>query len=241
MRRILTVIPARGGSKGLPGKNIRPLGGIPLIAWAIKKAAAAGASPCIISTDDEEIAETARRCGGNVPFLRPPSLGTDTSTLLQVNHHALTHFDERGQHFDAVLTIHVTAPLISAAIVRQVIDTFHATNALSVATVTKIRHGHPLQAKRLLQDGTLREYIDRDGDMTRYSRQQREPLYYPNCGVYLRDRSLVEAMDRSTNGLGASPLAVVVPPEQAVDIDEEIDFLLAETIIASGLIPGSDD
>lgn len=234
-RRILTIIPARGGSKGLKRKNILPLGGQHLIGWAINKAKEAKLSPCIVSTDDEEIANLARQYGAEVPFIRPPDLATDSATLLHVNRHALMHFDSLGDHFDAVLTIHVTAPLISAEIVKNVIELFHEKKALCVATVSQIRHGHPLQAKKIAGDGTLTEYMPDQGDMTRYSRHHREPLYFPNCGVYLRDRSLVEAMDRSTNGLGTAPYAVIVPPEQAVDIDDELDFVIAEAIVASGL------
>ncbi len=233
-RRILTVIPARGGSKRLPRKNCLDLGGRPLIGWALDKARKAGLERVIVSTEDEEIAAMARALGGDVPFMRPAELGGDTSTLLQVNEHALRHFDQLGERFDAVLTIHVTAPLISAEIVGQVVDTFHRTGADCVATVSEIKHGHPLQAKRILESGRMETFMPvQPGESDRFCKQKLEPLYYANCGVYLRDRRLVEEMDRSTNGLGSAPVAVVVPPEQSVDIDTELDFIVASAMVSA--------
>lgn len=237
MRRILTVIPARGGSKRLPRKNCLEVGGKPLIGWAIEKARQAGLEKIIVSTEDEEIAALARKYDVEVPFIRPQALSRDNSTLLQVNEHALRYFDNLGDRFDAVLSIHVSAPLIPTSVVSRVVKTFHSTEADSVVTVSQIKHGHPLQAKRIQASGEMRFFLPVEpGGSDRFCKQKLEPLYYANCGVYLRDRKLVEAMDRSTNGLGPSPKAVVVPPEQSVDIDEKLDLVMAQSIIESGLV-----
>lgn len=111
----LAVIPARGGSKRIPRKNVRPFGGKPMIAWSIE---AALASACfdrvIVSTDDEEIAEVARHCGAEVPFMRPPELSDDHTGTIPVVAHAIWSEEQQGRHAEAVCCIYATSPFVRA-------------------------------------------------------------------------------------------------------------------------------
>ena len=111
--RVLAVIPARGGSKGLPGKNIRPLSGLPLIGHSIRAAALVPSlSRCIVSTDDQTIADVARGLGGDVPFLRPAELAEDSTPMAPVLQHALRAVEESGDEpYDALLLVDPTSPV----------------------------------------------------------------------------------------------------------------------------------
>jgi CMP-N-acetylneuraminic acid synthetase len=235
MRTILAIIPARGGSKGVPGKNKRMFCGKPLLAWTIVKALRLGVARCIVSTDSEEIAAIAREHGAETPFLRPASLSDDKATLLQVMNHALRFFDDRGEHFGAVLSLQATTPLLRLESIQAGIEVFHATGAACVVSVSEIRQGHPVLAKKRLSDGRLQDYSEWPEDLPRYPRQTREPAFYANGGFFLRDRSLVEAMDSRTNGFGDFPLSVLVTPLESVNIDEPIDFTMAELLFAEEL------
>jgi len=111
-KKILALIPARGGSKGLPGKNIKPLLGKPLIAWTIEQAKASKyVDRVVVSTDDDEIAEVAIRYGAEVPFLRPKELARDDSPTIDAILHALDFFSDKGERFDLLALLEPTSPL----------------------------------------------------------------------------------------------------------------------------------
>ncbi len=232
-RKILTVIPARGGSKGIKRKNIRDLNGRPLIYYAIE--AAKGArhlGRLIVSTDDEEIAEIAKSCGAEIPFLRPRDLAADTTTLILVMRHALHFFDGRGERFDAVLSLQPTSPFIKSSTIDAAIEKFHATHCEAVATVTRVRHGHPYVSKRLIgpDNDQIENFVRIPDGAVLFPRQRREPAYYFNGALYLRDRNLIENFSGRDWGLGLAPRVVVMDAFESVDIDEMIDLKLAETI-----------
>ena len=232
-RRILCVIPARGGSVGVPRKNIKPLNGYPLIYYPIMAAKGAkGIDRCIVSTDDAEIADIARSFGADVPFIRPNDLANGTTTLIYVMQHALHFFDEQGDVFDAVLSLQVTTPLIKSSTIDAVIDKFHDTGCDAVVTAAEIRHGHPIISKKLVNGDELVDFMEIPPNTIRYPRQKREPAYYCNGSIFLRDRKLLDNLDPYTNCLGSRPKAVVISGEEAVNIDEELDFRIAEFLMA---------
>lgn len=230
-KHILIMIPARGGSKGVPRKNVKAFAGKPLIAWAVEKALASKIGKCIVSTDDPEIANIAEQYGAEIPFLRPADISNDTANLLQVAAHTLSHFDSIGVHYDAIITVHTTTPLIPHTYIDKEIDIYTNSNHKAIATVTEILHGHPFQALEQKEDGTFSFFLHEIQGEMRFSRHKRQKLYYPNCGVYLRDRSIIKSIDRATNGLGERPYGLIVPQNESIDIDTEHDFAIAEILM----------
>jgi CMP-N,N'-diacetyllegionaminic acid synthase len=231
MRKILTVIPVRSGSQGVKNKNIRPLGGLPLLAHVILAAkTAANTMKIVVSTDTEEYANLAKQYGAETPFIRPIELGRSTVRLHHVVKHALDYFDGIGERFDAVLSLQATVPLVRPATMDLVIEKFHRLHCESVGTVTEIRHGHPYLSKKLVgaENDIAVDFITLDPGIPRYPRQVRPDLYYFNGSMFLRDRSLLDKMDETTNCMGAAPRVVFMDEIESMNIDNEVDFKIAE-------------
>jgi len=232
MRKILAVIPIRCGSQGVRNKNIRLLNGRPLVAYAIEALKMAkGIDKCIVSTDDIEYSNIAKEWGIEVPFIRPSNLGKGSVRLHQVMKHALDYFDDVGENFDAILSLQATVPLIQTSTINKVIEKFHKEQCQSVATASKIRHEHPYLAKEILDDGSLKDFVKLPNNVHRYPRQVRPDLCYFNGSIFLRDRSLLYNMDESVNCMGSNPRAIFMDDTESINIDEEIDFNIAECII----------
>lgn len=230
--KILAVIPARGGSKGLPGKNLRLLKGYPLIYYMVKYALASKyISKVIVSTDDEKIAEIARKNGAEVPFLRPKELAMDTTPLNPVLQHAIAYYDSTDWRADAVISLQPTSPLITPDIIDSAIELLIKTGCDSVVTVSDIKHGHPYRAKKMHDDGRLENFCTEfDGDKF-INRQERPPAYAYNGAIYLRKREVVENWNGKDMGLGQDCRGLVIGHEYAVNIDNEFDLKLAEFLL----------
>jgi CMP-N-acetylneuraminic acid synthetase len=234
--KVLAVIPARGGSKGLPGKNLRVLRGKPLICYMIKHALASKyIAKVVVSTDDKKIAEIALDYGAEVPFLRPKELALDTTPLNPVLHHAMTYYDSIGWKVDAIISLQPTSPLITPDIIDSTIELFVNTGCDSVVTVSEIKHGHPYRAKKLHDDGKLENFCKEfDGDQF-INRQERPPAYAYNGAIYLRKREIVANWNGKGVGLGKDCRGVVIGHEYAVNIDDKFDFKLAEFLLGERL------
>ncbi len=177
------VIPARGGSKGLPGKNIRSLCGKPLLAWSIEKARK---SKCldlvVVSTDTEQIAAVAREHGASVPFLRPSQLATDTAPTYDVVHHALGHLEREGRVFDYTVLLEPTSPLREDDDIDKILTHLDGSSADFDAAVTVGEVGeHPSIMKRLVGPG-LEAFCASLTQTTR--RQDNDPAYFPYGVAY---------------------------------------------------------
>jgi CMP-N,N'-diacetyllegionaminic acid synthase len=230
--RILAVIPARGGSKGLPGKNIRPLAGRPLIAWTIDAAKDAGEkiADIVVSTDDESIADVARTAGVDVPFLRPDTLARDDTPTLPVIQHAVGDMEtRRGAAYDWIMTLQPTSPLRDGLDIDAVIGMAKAAvpPCDSVVSVTERPGEHPRLAKHE-EDGALRPFI---GESLEGIRRQdcAPPALFNNGAIYLTRRDVL--MDGNAI-LGERALAYRMPRSRSVDIDDLLDFKLAELILS---------
>lgn len=234
--KTLAVIPARGGSKGLPGKNLRLLRGKPLICYMIKHALASKyIAKVIVSTDDKKIAEVALDYGAEVPFLRPKELAEDTTPLNPVLKHAMAFYNSIDWKADAVISLQPTSPLITTDIIDSVIELFVRTMCDSVVTVSDIKHGHPYRAKKMHDDGRLENFCTEfDGDNF-INRQERPPAYAYNGAIYLRRREVLESWNGKDMGLGQDCRGLVIGHEYAVNIDNEFDLKLAEFFLRERL------
>ena len=229
-RKILTVIPARKGSKRVPLKNIREICGKPLLHYAIEAAKGAfGIKDILVSTESMQIAECAKQAGVEV-LTRSSVLASDEVPLALVMRKVLEIMDRTGKYYDAILSLQATSPLITRGTLDDVINIFHEKDCSAVATVTRIRHGHPHLSKRLSY-GRANNFIDVPAEMTLYPKRNLEAAYYFNGAVFLRDRSLLVDYDYTTNALGNRVTVVKMSDEESVNIDTEYDFKIARLLL----------
>lgn len=216
---------ARGGSKGLPGKNIRPLGGKPLIAWAIEHALAVKRiARVIVSTDSEQIASVAREHGAEVPFIRPAELARDDSPEWLAWRHALQYLLETESVLpDAMVSVPTTAPLRLSLDIENCLDEFAKDDADIVITVTDAHRSPYFNMVKTDADGTVGLVIPPQSVV---SRRQDAPMVYDMATVaYVARPEFVMIHNAIFEG---RVKAVHVPIERAIDIDKLLDFQLAE-------------
>lgn len=230
---VLGVVTARGGSKGIPGKNVRPLGGKPLIAYAIDAARESGAlDRIIVSTDDPEIADAARRLGCEVPFLRPPDLARDDTPHLPVMQHAVRWLDEHdGYRPDFVMILQPTSPLRQARHIRESVASIVASGADSVVSVCAVPlHFHPARMLRLDAAGSATLLLTGEPVRRRINRRQDLPdAWAMNGAIYLFRRSLL--FDSPPSLYGDRCTAYVMDSSFSVSIDDPDDWAEAERAI----------
>lgn len=225
-KKVLALVPARGGSKGLPGKNVKDLGGKPLIAWSIEAGlGSAFVDEVAVSTDAEEIAEAARRWGARVPFLRPAELATDGAKSIDVALHALDWYARGGIEFGYLLLLQPTSPLRTARDVDAAFALLSERKGKGVVSVCATEH-HPWWSNVLPEDGCLGEFLR--PELLAASRQQLPPFYRLNGAIYLADTAYLR---QGKAFLGKETFAFIMPPERSVDIDSALDFDLADVLV----------
>jgi len=221
-KKVLAIIPARGGSKGLPRKNIRPLHGLPLVVWTIREAKKSKyIDRLILSSEDEEIISIAEEYGCEVPFVRPQELAEDETTGMDVIFHAM----EQVPGYDLIVLLQPTSPLRTVADIDVCIKICHHRNAPACVTVTKVEK-HPLWMYYLRDDDTLTPVIT-DKNMPQ-RRQDLPSAFVLNGAVYVGER---EFLLRNKSYFYHETIAHIMPRERSVDIDSNLDFNLAETLI----------
>lgn len=226
---VVALICARGGSKGLPGKNIRPLGGRPLIAWAVEAALnVQRVSRVIVSTDSDAIAEAALAAGADVPFKRPMELAGDASSEWLVWRHALAFLRQSlGVYPDALLVVPTTAPLREVGDLDRCLDAFETDDFDTVITVTDAHRSPYFNMVRDVGDGTVNLVIPGGAA---YRRQDADVVYDMTTVAYVARPDFV--MERG--GVFEGKVGhIYVPPERAIDIDTPLDFRIAQMLIAS--------
>lgn len=225
--KILGLIPARGGSKGLPGKNVKALGGVSLLERAIRAARASKSLDRIwVSTDDPAIAAAARRAGVPVPWLRPPALSTDSAAVAEAAAHLLERLDrDEGYRPDAVMLLQPTSPFRSARTIRQAAALFkrHGDGVVAVTPAPS----HPFWCCRVEpKTGRLKPFLSR---VKTPPRRQDLPAAYALAGtIYVASRGTL-LKRRSFRGPGDR--ALIVSAEEAVDIDTPLDWAFAEAVL----------
>ena len=224
----LYIIPARGGSKGIPGKNIKPLCGKPLIAYTIEAAIGAGAplDRIILSTDSDEISAVAQSLGLPVPYRRPAHLGADTTGSREVILDVMDWADARGMAYDCVVLLQPTSPLRTAADITACMERFIPGSTDMAVTVTEATANPYYDCFETDPHGHL--HVSKGaGDITR--RQDAPPAWQMNGAVYVISP---EALRRYP--LGALPRRVPSPMPRArsIDLDTLLDWKIAELIIS---------
>lgn len=227
---VLFVIPARGGSKGLPGKNMRWMDGQPLIAYSIQAATEAAEqisnSRVVVSTDSPEIAKIAQQFGAEVPFLRPQNLASDEASSIDVILHALGELENNNDPFTHVAMIEPTSPQ------RDAKDLLGAYNMLmqnpeaeSVVGISKTESGHPLFLTNL-KEGFLDPYINKSYKV--YRRQEIDEVYFFEGSMYI---SKVSSVIKRKSFYHEKTLGYTMPKWKSFEVDDEVDFLLIERLI----------
>lgn len=223
MSGALAVICARGGSKGLPRKNVLDLGGKPMVAWSVAAShAASRIDRTILSTDDLEIADAARRAGCDVPFMRPPELATDEASIYDVLFHALDH---AGADFDLVVLLQATSPLRRAQDIDACVELCGKPDVPAVLSVSPAAKP-PHWLYRL--DGDMR-LLPGVPELQSVSRRQEAPDYFaPNGAVYVAKTDWLR-MQRSF--AGPDTRAYVMSPWRSIDVDGYLDLVLARALL----------
>ena len=225
---VLAIVPARGGSKGVPGKNLRPLAGRLLIEYAADVARQSGVvDRTIVSTDSAEIADAARRIGMEVPFLRPAELSQDESPMLGVIQHAVRELETRGWVPAVVVLLQPTSPLRRPEHVRHAVARLRDSGADSVVTVVEVpKHLSPDYVMRI-EDGVLRPFLPEGAAVTR--RQDARAAYSRDGTVYAFRR---ETLERHGSIYGADCRPLVIPASESLSIDTAEDWEQAERLLS---------
>jgi CMP-N,N'-diacetyllegionaminic acid synthase len=227
--KVLAVIPARGGSKGVPRKNIRPVGGQPLIAYTIRTALAARHLfyRIIVSTDDHEIASVARKYGAEVPFMRPAELARDESPTVSVLQHAVRFIEQQDRVLlDWVCLLQPTEPFRTVDDLEHGLQLGFAGDCDSVISVTQVFAVHPILMKRIENNRILHFCIEEKEGTRRQDYQP--PAYMRNGAIYLTRR---DVLIEKSSIWGDIIRPYIMPPERSVSIDSELDLKLVEILM----------
>ncbi len=225
----LGIVPARGGSKGVPGKNVRLLAGRTLLEYTALAARDAGVlDRVILTTESAAIADVGRHAGLEVPFLRPPELAQDDTPMLSVVQHALRALSVSGWTPDLVVLLQPTSPLRRGEHIKEAVRMLRETNADSVVTVSEVpRHLSPDYVMRI-DGGILRPFLQEGTRVTR--RQDVRPAFAREGTVYAFRRATLEVYG---NIYGNECLPLVLDPADSLSIDSEADWDAAERILAA--------
>ncbi|MDE2027158.1 MAG: acylneuraminate cytidylyltransferase family protein [Candidatus Omnitrophica bacterium] len=231
-RKVLALIPARGGSKGLPGKNIKKLLGKPLVAWSIEQALGSKyVDRVVVSTDCGEVAAVARRYGADVPFMRPKALATDTASSMDVVEHALDFLRKQGHVFDYLLLIEPTSPLRRKNDfdegIKRLIDQEGRVDSL--VSLGEIHMEHPAYVKKIT-GGLLMPYVPGLKKVSR--RQDLDKAYFPYGVIYL---SKVPALLKARTFYQQRTIPYLIERWQNFEIDDIVDFFCIEAVMGKKL------
>lgn len=226
----LVIIPARGGSKGIPHKNIKPLNGKPLIRYTIDVARGVAKDEDIcVSTDDPDIIKCVEDYGLKVPFVRPAELATDTAGTYEVLLHALDFYEIQGRHYDVVLLLQNTSPFRTAEHVKEALELYRKDIDM-VVSVNKTKTNPYYNCFEVDQEGFLKKTLD----STSFVRRQDAPVTYEyNGAIYVINP---EQMKKMPLGKFTRRVKYVMDDLHSVDLDNMIDWKFAEFIQKEGLV-----
>lgn len=225
--KVLGLIPARAGSKGLPGKNIRMLNGKPLIGWTIDAAIDSKVfDSLIVSTDSADIAGVASTYGVEVPFLRPDYLSGDTASSIDVVEHAINYLRSQGHNYDYLVLLEPTSPLREPSDIVNSLELMTKTGADSVVSVCMAETQHPKYMFRLGNDSGLVPY--EGGLFSPLRRQEIDRLFFLEGTVYA---SSIDTLLSKRVFCHERTVGYVVPKWKSLEIDDMVDFVMVESIM----------
>lgn len=225
--KVLGIITARGGSKGIPRKNLTPLCGKSLLQWTSDVAHASDLSDTVLSTDDSEIAEAGKALGIEVPFMRPEELAQDNTPTIPVLQDVITKLATEGREYDAVLTLQPTNPLRQVSDINGAIKLLSESGAESVIAFVDVGEKHPARMKWIDEEGRIKnpEFAEA------FEGQRRQDL--PK--IYLREGSIyltrTDVLMEKNSLQGDDCRAWLIEPERAVNIDIPFDLVMAEALV----------
>lgn len=224
-KKILAIIPARGGSKGIIDKNIKELNGKPLIAYAIEAAAQSKyIDKLIVSTEDKKIAEICKCFDGEVPFLRPMELAADDTPGIEPILHAVKWFNEKGCTFDYVMCLQCTSPFRQASQIDEAIEKLENQCADSIVSVCESEVS-PFWMKKI-EDGVMKDFLS---NIPFYSRRQDIPrVFRLNGAIYL---AKTEILCKYDNWYTDNTIPYIMDKISSIDIDDILDFKFAELLM----------
>ncbi|OEU64923.1 MAG: acylneuraminate cytidylyltransferase [Desulfobacterales bacterium PC51MH44] len=227
-RSVLAIIPARGGSKGLPGKNIKYLCGKPLIAWSIEQALKSKyVDNVFVSTDSGEIEKIAKECGANVPFLRPAELAADDSPTFEAILHALEQLALMGESYDYVALLEPTSPLKKSNDIDDAISMIvQNTDTDCLVSVGEVHMEHPMIVKKIDAKGFVAPYVSSIAKI--HQRQQADKAYFPYGVIYI---SRVSEFKKNQTFYTEKTIPYFIERWQNYEIDDELDFMIIEQIM----------
>lgn len=225
--RNIAIIPARSGSKGLPDKNIKLLNGKPLIAYTIEAAKDSNLfDEIFVSTDSDEYAYIAKKWGAKVPFLRSDKLSSDTASSWDVVKDAILSYQKIGEEFDTVALLQPTSPLRNSKDIDNGYDIYQNKNAQAVVAICQVDHS-PLWCNTLPEDKSLGNFLNTE--LIKSPRQNLPTYYRINGAIYIVDTEFIMSTDNIYN---EKCYAVVMQKEHSIDIDDAIDFKIAEALLS---------
>jgi CMP-N,N'-diacetyllegionaminic acid synthase len=227
--KVLGVTLARGGSKSVPRKNIKLIAGAPLIGYTITEALKSNLiTRYIVSTDDKEIQQVAIECGAEAPFLRPSEFSTDEASSVSAIQHAVDWVEKQeGVRYDYIVELMCTNPMKTVEDIDASIEKLISTQADSVIAVHQLEDHHPARIKKIINDKIINFCIP---EIPESRRQDLKPEAYIRSGsIYALKRDYLMSDGKRYGSDNSRPY--ILPPERAVNIDTEIDFMIAELIL----------
>ena len=228
--KILGLIPARGGSKGIPGKNIKPLAGKPLMAYTFDSVQESKLlTKTVVSTDDNEIASTCKSIGLDVPFMRPDDLAADKSPTLPVIKHSLEYFAAQGETFDAVCLLQVTSPFRESGLIDKAIQKFIDSSADALVSVLSVPHEfNPHWVFEPTENGLLKIATGEDEIITR--RQELPPAFIRDGAIYITKTNVIQ----NQNSLYGKTLTYIENNSDIhINLDTMEDWYKAEKLLSN--------
>lgn len=228
--KILAIIPARSGSKGLKNKNIKIINGKPMINYTIEAALESGIfSNVVVSTDSQKYAKIAQKAGAEVPFIRPEKLATDKSTTTEVIMHAISEMEKRNdERYDYFMLLQPTSPLRTSGNIKQAYSLLKEKNANAVVSVCETDH-NPLWSNTIDESLSLVDFLDTNEN----KRRQELPTYYRiNGAIYL---SKVNYYKKFNDFYYNDSYAYIMNKRESIDVDDIIDFKLAQVLMEENI------
>ena len=227
-KTFLAIIPARGGSKGLPGKNIKNLCGKPLIAWSIESGLKSNyIDKVMVTTDDEEIATISKNYGADVPFLRPCEFSTDIATSFDVIRHTLNYYKNKlNKKFDYIVLLEPTSPLREVSDIDNAIEKLLNSTADSIVGICKTEDQNPA----FLVHKSPNEYISgyEQKEMRVLRRQDIRNVYFFEGTIYISKTDILKEKETFYH---SNTIGYVVPKYKSLEIDDMDDFIMVEAIM----------